>query len=220
MQRFYLEPKLAIAKRQNMQKITIIVMKILNLVILFSFVSCTDVQPADSKGQLTKAEALEKTLHQRDPNSYRYATKFGNLKFVLGDESLGTLAKTITLDDKTLINVKGEKDAQGNPISLMTEIMQVSGTESEPRISGKMGPKRIKRMIVLVGPDGNCVKHFVILDFTGKQPFVSERFGDNPQDQSCLSFKRAKWGKSESYIYLEGPMTYIYYTGGRVIGPI
>jgi hypothetical protein len=195
-------------------------MKILNLIIMLSIVSCTNVQSADNKTQLDKAEALEKVLHERNPSAYTYSTKFGDLKFVLGDGSLGVLAKSITLNDKPLINVKEEKDAQGSSVSLMTEIMQVSGTESEPRIAGQSGPKKIKRMIVLVGPDGNCVKQFLILDFTGKQPFVSERFGHNPQDQSCLSFKRAKWGKSESYIYLDGPMTYIYYTGGRVIGPI
>jgi hypothetical protein len=35
-----------------------------------------------------------------------------------------------------------------------------------------------------------------------------------------LEFKKVKWGKDVSYIYLEGPMKYAYHTGGAVIGPL
>jgi hypothetical protein len=74
--------------------------------------------------------------------------------------------------------------------------------------------------VVLLGPVANCVKQFIILDFTGKDAFVSERFGHNPGATACLAFKRARWGKKESEITLGGPLTYVYYTGGKVIGPI
>jgi hypothetical protein len=75
-------------------------------------------------------------------------------------------------------------------------------------------------MIIFQGPDGNCIKGFTVLDFTGEQPYVSEKFGYNPDDKYCYILKKAKWGKKESYFYLNGPETYIYYTGGRAFGPI
>lgn len=43
---------------------------------------------------------------------------------------------------------------------------------------------------------------------------------NNPDDKYCYILKKAKWGKKESYFYLNGPQTYIYYTGGRAFGPI
>ncbi|MEJ7806304.1 MAG: hypothetical protein WKG03_10345 [Telluria sp.] len=195
-------------------------MKILNLIMVLSIVSCTNVQSADKQAAPIKADALEKVLHERDPKWYAYSTKLGTLKFHLGDGVPGMPAKSITLNDKPLINVKDEKDAQGSSVSLMDEDMQPSAIEYEPKSAGQSGAKKIKRMVVLAGPDANCVKQFIILDFTGKQAFVSERFGYNPEDKSCMSFKRAKWGARESYITLAGPMTYVYYTGGKVIGPI
>jgi hypothetical protein len=136
------------------------------------------------------------------------------------DGSLTAAAESITLNDKTLISVKGEKDTQDSSAYLMKEDVRFGATEYEPKIVGQNGRRKIKRMIVLAGPDLNCIKHLYILDFTRKQAFASERFGYNPTDKHCLSFEGAKWGKSESTITLVGPMTYVYYTGGKVIGPI
>ena len=159
-------------------------------------------------------------VEPEETSAYAFPTRFGALKFVQADGKPGSLAESITLNDKPLLSVKGEKDGQGSSLSLMEEIMKLSSSDEEPRIKGQRGHRTVKRMVVLVGPDGTCIKQFVILDFTGKQPFVSERFGYNPGDKSCLSFKRAKWGAKESDIHLEGPMTYVYYSGGRVIGPL
>ena len=64
-----------------------------------------------------------------------------------------------------------------------------------------IGRRITKRLIVAEARDGNCIRQFVILDFTLDKPFVSERFGYNPEMKSCLTFKGAKWGakKSENF---------------------
>jgi hypothetical protein len=194
-------------------------MKKMRLILALCILACTNVKATDGQTASVKAPALADVLHNRNPGTYTFSTKFGELKFVAEDGKLGVLAKSLTLGDKTLISVKGEKDAQGSYVYLMEELMKTSSKEYAPKIAGQTA-RPIKRMVVRVGPDGNCVKQFVILDFTGKQPFVSERFGYNPGDKSCLTFDRAKWRKRESFVYLEGPLLYAYNTGGKVIGPL
>ena len=75
-------------------------------------------------------------------------------------------------------------------------------------------------MVVSIGPTGNCIRRFVILDFTGEKPFVSKPFSYNPDDRLCESLKKITWGKKESLIELAGPQRYLYRTYGEVIGPI
>lgn len=59
-----------------------------------------------TKTQSVKADPLDNVLHERNANWYTFSTVFGDLKFVLGDGSLGASAKSITLNDKILIDVK------------------------------------------------------------------------------------------------------------------
>lgn len=195
-------------------------MKIAKLFLLLSIVACSKMQAADGKTHVVKTETFKAEVQELERGMYSYSTKLGELKFVSVDGKPGADARTITLNGKPLLKTKGEKDAQGSALSLMIEDLKPSSTEYEAKVAGQADKPKIRRMVVLLGPVANCVKQFVILDFTGKDPFVSERFGYNPGDNSCLAFKRAKWGKKESEITLNGPLTYVYYTGGKVIGPI
>lgn len=195
-------------------------MKIAKLFLLLSIFSCSKMQAADGNTQALKTEALKATVQEREPGMYSYSTRLGELNFVGADGKPGADARTIMLNGKPLLAIKGEKDAQGSALSLMIEDLKPSSTEYEAKVTGQADKPKIRRMLVLLGSVANCVKQFIILDFTGKDAFVSERFGYNPSHTSCLAFKRAKWGKKESELTLDGPLTYVYYTGGNVIGPI
>jgi hypothetical protein len=173
------------------------------------------MQAADGNTQAVKMAVQERKL-----GIYTYSTRLGELKFVRADGKPGADARTITLNGKPLLAIKDEKDAQGSALSLMIEDLKPNSTEYEAKIPAQAGKPKIRRILVLVGPVANCVKQFIILDFSGKDAFVSERLGYNPADTSCLAFKRAKWGKKESEVTLDGSLTYVYYTGGKVIGPI
>lgn len=78
-----------------------------------------------------------------------------------------------------------------------------------------IGRRITKRLVVAEARDGNCIRQFVIIDFTLHKPFVCERFGYNPEMKSCLTFKGAKWGAKKSRITL-GDGAYTYETGGEV----
>ena len=182
--------------------------------IIFSSLGCA----ATSARQDIKADQLNQVLHVRDPAAYTYPTKFGDLKFVREDGTLGDPAETIILNGEILISTKGKFDAQGGALSLGSEIMTSSSSELLKRQPGQSGKTETKRMVILIG-QGTCTKQFVILDFTGTKPFVSEKFGNDPNDRFCLTFKKAKWGKKESEIVLDGPMTYFYNTYGKITGP-
>lgn len=160
------------------------------------------------------------TYEQQMAVEYTYPTPFGNLTFIRENGSLGTLAKKLSIADNDLLVANSHPDGFGYGQSLMSADDLPGGVQTQNRSAKKLGRPQTKRLVVLEGPDGNCIRQLVILDFTGERPFVSDRFGYNPDGKACLKFKRAKWGKKESYIYLEGPMKYIYYTGGKVIGPI
>jgi hypothetical protein len=195
-------------------------MKIAKLFLLLSIISCSKMRAADGNVQAVKTEAVKTAVQERELAMYAYSTRLGEMKFVRADGKPGADARTITLNGKPLLAIKDEKDAQGSALSLMIEDLKPGSTEYEAKVPGQADKPKIRRMLVLLGPVANCVKQFIILDFTGKHAFVSERFGYNPGDASCLAFKRAKWGRKESEITLDGPLTYVYYTGGKVIGPI
>jgi hypothetical protein len=190
-------------------------MKIAKLFLLLSIAACSRMQAADGNTQ-----AVKTAVQERELGMYSYSTRLGELKFVRADGKPGADARAITLNGKPLLAIKDEKDAQGSALSLMIEDLKPSSTEYEAKVPRQADKPKIRRMLVLLGPVANCVRQFIILDFTGKDAFVSEQFGYNPGDTSCLAFKRAKWGKKESEVTLDGPLTYVYYTGGRVIGPI
>jgi hypothetical protein len=151
---------------------------------------------------------------------YIYSTKFGDLKFIKDSGSLGSPANKLTLSGQFLLQANTPKDQNDYRPSFMSAHSFPGGEQSETASKKQNEKLMTNRLIVLEGEDGNCIRQLIILDFTNEKPFVSERFGYNPDGKACLKFIRAKWGKKESYIYLEGPMKYVYYTGGRVIGPI
>lgn len=182
--------------------------------IIFSSLGCA----AAPTRQEIKADQLNQVLHVREPAAYTYPTKFGYLKFVREDGTLGDPAETIILNGEILLSTKGKFDAQGGTLSLGAEIMTSSSSELMKRQPGQTGKTETKRMIILIG-QGTCTKQIAILDFTGEKPFVSEKFGNDPNDRFCLTFKKAKWEKKESEIILNGPVTYFYNTYGKVTGP-
>lgn len=169
-------------------------MKIAKLFLLLSIVACGKMQAADGNAQAVKTEAVKPAVQDRELGMYSHSTRLGDLTFVRSDGKPGPDARTITLNGKPLLAIKNEKDAQGSALSLMFEDLKPTSTEYEAKVAGQAGNPKIRRMVVLLGPVANCVKQFIILDFTGKDAFVSERFGYNPGDTSCLAFKRAKWG--------------------------
>ncbi|CAN7410450.1 hypothetical protein LJR289_002532 [Pseudoduganella sp. LjRoot289] len=182
--------------------------------ITFSSLGCA-ATPHDQK---IKADQLNQVLHVRGPAAYTYPTKFGDMKFIREDGTLGDPAETIILNGEVLISTKGKFDAQGGALSLGSEIMTSTSSELTKRKPGQAGKTETKRMIFLVG-QGTCTKQFLVLDFTGEKPFVSEKFGNDQNDRFCLSFKKAKWEKKESEIILDGPVTYIYSTHDKIAGP-
>jgi hypothetical protein len=149
----------------------------------------------------------------------RFSTKHGVLSFVNLKGDTDVLAVEVKLDGQTLLMSANRTDFWGYPLYLMISDFATPYQESiKSKPTDK--PLKIDRVVVSEGRNGTCINQFVILDFTGSRPFVSERFGYNPEGKSCLKFVRAKWGKKLSYIYLYGSEKYIYYTGGRVIGPV
>ena len=191
-----------------------------NLMIFIATIICLSVNSNVYAGTPESID-LQKFMSERDQSYYTFPTKFGDVKFVTQDGSLGELAKKITLNGNILIDTTGKQDLQGYGISLMNGYsFEGSAIEFVPGRAKKGEWPITKRMIIFQGPDGNCIKGFTVLDFTGEQPYVSEKFGYNPDDRYCFTLKKAKWGKKESYFYLQGPATYIYYTGARAFGPI
>jgi hypothetical protein len=169
-------------------------------------------------GIAASSSVSDKQLHEI---GYTYPTKFGDLKFIQEDGSLGGPAQKLTLAGVDFLNASTKPDGYDYSQSLMSaDDLYGNSLQVVKKTKPSMGRPQTERMIILEGPDGNCTRQLIILDFTGSKPFISERFGYNPDGKACLKFIRAKWGKKESYIYLEGPMKYVYYTGGRVIGPI
>lgn len=165
------------------------------------------------------SDQLERTLHARDSSIYIYPTRFGDLRFVNGVGEPGSPANKILLNGKVLLSMEGVVDKQGFELSLMADLF-VNPTQNAPRKPGQTGHREVYKMIVSIGPDGNCIKRFVIIDLTGAKPFLSKPFPDNPDDRFCQRLAKVKWGNNESYIDLAGPERYLYRTNGDVIGPI
>jgi hypothetical protein len=144
-------------------------------------------------------------------------TKFGLLTFIRAP-----LSHQVLLNGKILLAA----DHPNNPNGYRAEFFEVltyvaSMGKGKITEDGKEVTKRfVDRIIVAEGEDGNCFKHLYIVDLRGDKPYVTKPFYDNPEGKFCLEFKGAKWGKRESSISFENGMKYIYYTGGRVIGPI
>jgi hypothetical protein len=142
-------------------------------------------------------------------------TKFGLLEFMRPSHN-------VRLNGHTLLTSGQNVDPYGYRLVLLeAESFVAPNGEAKVTEDGRQVEKRfVDRVVVAEAVDGTCARQFMIVDLRGIKPFVSERFGLNPKGTSCLKFKRAKWDAKESYIQLDGPLKYIYYTGGKVIGPI
>jgi hypothetical protein len=147
-----------------------------------------------------------------------FSTKFGNLTFLNEDHELDVSAVDVNLNGKTILSTRDRKDRMGGYLRLWLPYMVIA-YEDAPHSKRAERPKKIDLIVVEEGHSG-CAKHFYILDFRMKKPFISERFGDNPEDEYCLTVKKIEWGAKETYIYLFNEDKYLYLTGGKVIGPI
>ena len=148
-----------------------------------------------------------------------FSTRFGTLTLTDASGRLSATAVDVKLDDKLLFSSNGLKNGWDENKVLMHPLYD-DGLQLSKKFKPGDYPLPIDRMILMIGPDGNCIHQALIVDFTGSAPYVSEQFGYNPDGKSCLEFVKAKWGKKESYIYLKGPLKYVYYTGGKVVGPL
>ncbi|WP_146204641.1 hypothetical protein [Massilia glaciei] len=193
-------------------------MKISNLILLHFLASCTLVQSSVEQVEESKTTILTGISQEQENSQQIYSTKLGIVKFSAAEGS-GGLADRIVLNGFDLINLKGKEDAQNNTQHLMPGNMLIhSGIDLGPEAKlRRKGPINMSRLLVFEGPNLNCIKRFLIIDFTGDKPYISEYFGNNPQDKHCLVFKRAEWGGGKSYIYIEGPETYVYHSHGKVI---
>jgi len=165
----------------------------------------------------TISTAAPLTEEQMKAIGYTYPTPFGDLKFLRENGELGVMSAKVELDSKPLLAPSSLPDGWGNRLSLMPmDRDALTAADRFPRDAKKPGRRMTKRLIVAEARDGNCIRKFVILDFTLDKPFVSERFGDNPDMKYCLSFKSAKWGVKESRITL-GDGSYTYKTGSDIV---
>lgn len=156
-----------------------------------------------------------KAATESEQASSALPTKFGLLEFMRASHDL-------KLDGEVLLKSGQTADPYGHQLVLLKVEAFVAPTgEAKVIEGGKQIDKRfVDRVVVAEAVDGTCARSFIVIDLRGDKPSVSERFGLNPEGKSCLRFNRAKWGKKESYFYLDGPLKYVYYTGGKVIGPI
>lgn len=158
-------------------------------------------------------------VYAQNSTAYSYTTKFGQLQFLDDAGRPAALAAKLVLDSKVIFSVAEVRDQQGDQQALMMDDF-VNPVQNVSPASAASRKHDVKRMIVSVGPTGNCIKRFVILDFIGAKPFVSEPFAYNPDDRFCERLKRVKWGTKETYIDLGGPQRYVYRTYDAVIGPV
>jgi hypothetical protein len=146
-----------------------------------------------------------------------YPTPFGNVRFLNSDGKLAVVADRIELDSKVLLTKSAKPDGWGNSLFLMPmDDGDVTAVDTAPKKDRKLGRAMTKRMIVAEGADGNCLKQFILLDFTLEQPFVSKPFGENVGMKQCLFFEKAKWGKKEARIKL-GNGTFVYTPGSDLV---
>lgn len=162
------------------------------------------------------AVAAPLTEEQITTSNYTYPTPFGDLKFYKASGQLGVMSARLELNSKPFLVPSSNPDGWGNSLSLMPmDGEALTAIDRFPREGKKPGRRMTKRIIVAEARDGNCIRKFLILDFTLDKPFISNRFGDNPDMKFCLSFKGAKWGVKESRIKL-GDGAYVYKSGSDV----
>lgn len=156
---------------------------------------------------------------EEESDVYTYPTKFGKIEFVDEHGKRASLASKILLNGSQLTSTTGVVNRYGSPQSYMVDSF-ANPIDLAPRKPGQTGPVIVNRMILSIGTDGNCIRRYIVLDFTGPKPFVSKPFAYNPDDDICEHLKRVRWGKKETAIDLAGPQRYLYRSYRDVIGPI
>jgi hypothetical protein len=147
---------------------------------------------------------------------YTYPTQFGDLKLFKENGKLGVPTTRIDLDSKLFLNPTSSVDGWGETQSLIPmDFLKGSAVDTIPRTEKKIGREITKHLLLAEAPDGNCLRKFIILDFTLDKPFISDRFGENRDMKECLTFINAKWGAKESRIKLNTG-NYLYKAGGTV----
>ncbi|MFS2212921.1 hypothetical protein ACCD08_00310 [Telluria sp. Tellsp104] len=115
--------------------------------------------------------------------------------------------------------MQGVTDKEGFEQSAMVDSF-ANLIERDVGKPNRTGQTAVNRMIVAIGPTGNCIRRYIMLDFTGAKPFISKPFSYNPDDDICEHLKKINWGKQETYIDLAGPQRYIYRPFSEIIGPV
>ncbi|GAB4062485.1 hypothetical protein [Uliginosibacterium sediminicola] len=146
-----------------------------------------------------------------------HSTPLGTLEFKYGEKLSRTNFDGVYLDGIKIYSVIGRKDVWDTPISLSEAAVDIVRSNGKV-VRDERGRARIKRL--LLSESGMCIHEYVIIDLTGKSPFVSNRFGHNPTGKSCFELISTKWGAKKSYITIFGPLKYMYTTGEDVIGPV
>lgn len=191
-------------------------MKKISLAIFLYTVACL----CHSENSKTPIDAQQKVSPEdRASDYYSYRTKLGTLEFVDRAGKKGALAIKILLNGEVIVNLEGVTDKGGSEQSLMLDSF-ANVIDWAPGKADQSGQADVKRMVVSIGATSNCVRRYIMLDFTHTRPFVSKPFSYNPDDDICEHLKKVKWGKQETYIDLAGPQRYLYRPYRDVIGPI
>lgn len=141
----------------------------------------------------------------------RFSTKHGDLTFVDEKGQLSRDAVEIRLNGKTLMkSIPIEEHWNDGSLHYWNQTLAVAfdrvhtpfgSIQKSPKYKPGDRPIRIERILVAEDYRGRTTQ-FIILDFTGKEPFVSERFGCNPEYKYNLGLERVKWGKMKAIISL------------------
>lgn len=167
-------------------------------------------------GILVSTSSCEARDSQSEMGGHVYQTRLGAVHFLYDDTHAGAPSKIVKLGSQVLLRAATPKDENAYHPSYMEEF----GSEQLSSVKSNDGVPLISRMIVAEGEDGNCIRQYIILDFTGAEPYVSKPLGYNPDGTACLELKKVRWGHDVSYIYLEGPMKYAYHAYGDIVGPL
>ncbi|HWX01424.1 hypothetical protein [Collimonas sp.] len=123
---------------------------------------------------------------------------------------------SVVLNGKILLKGNSEKDDFGTTIDYSAVDFQVNknspAIETKRYGDRKYFSKQVYRL-VLVGRSQNPV-FYRIMDLTGKEPYISDKFGKN--DHWANNYKSTKWGKKQSLIKLDGGYEYTYTAGKGV----
>lgn len=118
-----------------------------------------------------------------------YPTKFGKLEFVDQAGKRVALASKILLPGQVIVSMQGVNDKGGFEQSAMVDSF-ANPIERDVGIPNPTGQAAVNRMIVSIGPTRNCIRRYIMLDFTGAKPFVSKPFSYNPDDDICEHLKK------------------------------